>query len=111
MPTEDEKPVWVGMIQVVPAPGNLQLRDGMAGAFVWVAAPAGSCEEFAELARVSLEVQGFDAVEAHDMRESWTGDLGEETTPIVNEAERFRRAVVSHTFHCYPPDGSESESD
>lgn len=100
------KPVWVGLMDVRPLPGNESL-DGQFGAYVHVLAPADSWEEFAELARVLLEEEGWEAIEA-DIKPALEDDLSEKLWALAQVVARTQLPALDDTFHSYP---EEDEND
>jgi len=100
-PTDQEKLVWVGLMDVVPLPGNDSLNDHV-GAYVHVFAPAKSWEEFAEVARLFLESEGWKALSADDIKIATEDELSPELWALVNEVSETREPVLGDAFHSYP---------
>jgi hypothetical protein len=104
---EVPKPVWVGLLDVRPLPGNDSL-DGQFGAYVHVLAPADSWEEFAESARLLLEAEGWKAIEA-DMKLAVEEDLSEELWTLAQVVAKTQLPVLDDTFHSYPEEDEVDE--
>jgi hypothetical protein len=95
------KPVWVGLLDVRPLPGNDSL-DGQFGAYVHVLAPADSWEEFAESARQLLETEGWEAIEADEIRPAREDDLSENFWALAQIVSKTQLPALDDTFHSYP---------
>jgi len=92
--------VWVGLIDVRPLAGNDSL-DGYFGAYVHVVAPAATWEEFAETARLLLEKEGWEAIEA-DIKLAVQDDLSEKLWGLVQKAAKTELPIIDDTFYSYP---------
>jgi hypothetical protein len=100
------RPVWVGLLEVKPLAGNDSLGDQF-GAYVHVLAPADTWEEFAESARVLLETEGWEALEA-DMKPAVEDDLSEKLWALAQVVAETQLPAINDTFYSYP---EEDETD
>jgi hypothetical protein len=92
-------PIWVGKFEVT-GPGDNNILDGYAGAFLWIAAQAEDAAKLRMRVDYAMHELGFTVVEGENLQEVVDESrLSDEIFDLLPEARRNVESVVCGTWH------------